>query len=322
MITGKTLVAVPLLGAYGLLWLGLLSGAEPEPAKTEPLIIIDGAGKEHKIKAWKITQGLRPLAWLAPVEKKEPEPEKKEDKKGREKKTLHGPPALEFREENSTNFVEGITTLIPLEHIRSIDYDPDTDGVSVAIATGDDKDGDVVLKGTTKFRGINKLTIEAEVDKGDLGIAEVKFLGGAPKGGIRAVRFPAPKAAAKLPEGRVANISTTDKKDKGPFKVTDLKALYRMGNDSERLLPNIFFKKTLKVDLSKLEKVQKGETSKEEGTEWIVKFKEGEEHTLSLLFNMPDDATTHLEGLVGQVPGGYRVFPITLIAGIEFEDEK
>jgi hypothetical protein len=324
MTTAKTLGAALLLAACGLMGLGLLSGAEPEPAKGEVLIVIDGAGKEHKIKTWKITHGVRPLSWLAPTEKKEPEPEKKEWKKdprkGREKKLPAGPLALEFREEASTNFVEGITTFIPLERIRSIDYDPDTDSVSVTVATGDDKAGDVVLKGTTKYRGVNKLTIEAEVDKGELGIAEVKFLGGVPKGGIRSVRFPSPKAPAAMPAGRTADITTSDKKDKGPFKVSGSQALYRLADGSERLLPYMFFKKTLRVDLSKLEKVQKGETSKEEGTEWSVKFKDGEEHTLSLLFNLPDDETAHLEGVLGRVPAGYRLFPIGLIAGIEFSE--
>lgn len=328
MTIRNTLGPLRLIALCGLAWLGLLSAAEPEPAKSEPITVIDGAGKEHKLKTWKITIGTRPLGWLAPaVEKKEPEEKKEPDKKDTVKpkaklRAPAGPEALEFREEGSTNFVDGILTLIPLERIRAIDYDTDTDGVSVTVATGEAHGGDVVLKGTTKFRGINKLTIEAEVDKGELGIAEVKFQGGVSKGGIRGVRFPAAKAPAKAAEGRGAAISTTDKKDKGPFKVTELQAFYRLSDGSERLMPNVYFKKTLKLDLAKLEKIQKVEGEKEEGLQWSVKIKDGEEHTLSLLTHVPDDKQVQLEGLLGRVPAGYRLFPIGLIAEIDFAEKS
>jgi len=305
----------------GLAWLAALAAAEPEAPKGEPLVVIDGAGKEHKLKAWKITAGTRPLGWLAAPQ---PEPaDKKEPAKGKDRpRPATGPEALAFREENSTNFVDGILTLIPLDRIRSIDYDPDTDGVSVTVATGDTKDGDVVLKGTTKYRGINKLTIEAEVDKGDLGVAEIKFQGGVPKGSIRAVRFPAPKVTAEPAAKQTASILTNDKKDRGPFRAGDVQALYRLADGSERLLPTLYFKKTLKVDLSKLEKVAAVEGTKGDATEWVVKFRDGEEHTLSLLHHIPDEKQAQLEGLVGRVPGGYRLFPINLISEITFEEAK
>ena len=48
-----------------------------------------------------------------------------------------GPEALEFREENSTNFAKGILTLVPLERIRSIDYDNDKQVVTARVATGE-----------------------------------------------------------------------------------------------------------------------------------------------------------------------------------------
>lgn len=297
MIPRKSLAAVRVLAAFGLVWLGSTSAAEPEPAKGEPITVIDAGGKEHKLKAYKLSTGTRPLGW-----------------KG-------GAPALAFREEGSTNFVEGILTLVPLDRIRSIDYDGEAESVSATVATADKDAGDVVLKGSTKYRGINKLSIDAEVDKGELGIAEIKFQGGVPKGSIRGVRFPSAKAPTAAPAGRVAQISTSDKKDKGPFKVYDLQAVYRMGDGTEKLLPTIFFKKSLKVDLSKLESINASEGSKE-GAEWVVKFKGGEEHTLTLLTVMPDDPKAHLEALVGEVSTGYRLFPVSLIGEITFEDGK
>ena len=232
-----------------------------------------------------------------------------------------GPQALAMREEGSTNFVEGILTLIPVERIRSIDYDLEAESVSVALLAGE-KEEDIVLKGSTKFKGINKLAIEAEVDKGDLGVAEIKFQGGVVKGSIRGVRFPEPKAAAPpAPAGRVAVIKTADKKDKGPFRLNDVQALYRMGDGSEKLLPIICFKKSLKVDLAKLEKLTATDDS-EDGPAWVVTLKDGEEHTLTLLPSLPDEKASKLEGLVGRVPAGYRLFPLGVISELTFEEVK
>src|SRR5262249_49329875 len=147
-----------------LLWgLGILSAADaPEPGKSGPLLIVDGAGKEQKIKAWKFSQGTRHLTWLAPPAAEKPEPKAK-DKNGKappaKARPAIGPEALEFRDEHSTNFVDGILTLVPLDRIRSLDYDADKQSVSLKLlAFGG---GDETLAGTTKFRGINKLTIEA-----------------------------------------------------------------------------------------------------------------------------------------------------------------
>ena len=91
-------------------------------------------------------------------------------------------------------------TLIPLDRIRSIEFDEDSDKATVRVA-GAKPDADVVLTGSTRFGGVNKVTVEAEVDKGELGVAAVKFQGGI-KGGIKAIRFPSPKAAPPSPAAR------------------------------------------------------------------------------------------------------------------------
>src|SRR5262245_26685978 len=85
-----------------------------EPAK-EPLLIVDGAGKEQKIKAWKFSQGARHLTWLAPEDKPAAEPKEKAPpaKAAPKARPAIGPEALEFRDEQSTNFVDGILTLVP-----------------------------------------------------------------------------------------------------------------------------------------------------------------------------------------------------------------
>jgi hypothetical protein len=301
----------------------LLSAADaPEAAKSGPLVIIDGAGKEQKIKAWKFSQGTRHLTWLAPAAKAEPEPKAK-DKNGKaapiKPRPAIGPEALEFRDEHSTNFVDGIVTLVPLDRIRSLDYDADKQAVTLKVlASGGTEE---TLTGTTKFRGINKLTIEAEVDKGDMGVAEIKFLGGVPKG-IRSLTFPTPKAAPADKAGRTATITIADKQ-KIVQKAQELLPLYRLPDGSERLLPTIMFKKTLKIDIAKVTKLHLVEGSKGEEVEWVVTSKDGEEQTLTLLKTITlDDKQAVLEGFLGRVPAGYKLFPPHTISEIQFEEAK
>jgi hypothetical protein len=273
------------------------------------LVIRDGAGKEQKLKAWKFTQGTRHLTWLAPPGK---EPEKKGD-------APPGPEALEFREENSTTFANGILTLIPLDRIRSVEYNHEKDLVSVRVA-GEKADSDETLTGSTRFRVINKIAIDAEVDKGSLGVAEVKFLGGMGKG-IKGITFPAPKSAP-APMGRPAAVVVVDKEKRTDMAVTDLRALYHFTVGGEKLSPLLHFKKTLKVDVGQIKKLAR--TENEEGGEivWQVTLKDSEE-TLTLLQMVTlDGKDAQLVGLVGLVPAGYKLFPPHVIGSIEFDPAK
>ena len=297
--------------AAALLWRVALAADGPKPAEGA-LVVIDAAGKEQKLKAWEFVAGTRRLSWLAPAASKEGEEDPKE---GRRPKAPAGPEALEFREENSTDFREGILTLIPLDRIRSIDYD-DKDKVSVHVATGPQPGDEEVLTGTTRYRGVNKITLAAEVDKGDLGIAEVKYLGGVPKG-VRAIRFPDAKAAPATPEGRVATVTVAEK-EKNVQKVSDLQPLYRLADGGERLLPTLFFRKTLKVDVAKVQKLHAVEDKETPGTEWEVTLPDGVE-TLTLITKPTLDGQPAVqEGLLGRVPAGYKLFPVHTVAEVEF----
>jgi hypothetical protein len=302
-----------------------LSAADaPDAGKDGPLVIIDGQGKEQKLKAWKFAKGTRHLTWLAPAPAEKPAPEEKEKADPKVKvnpkaRPAIGPEALEFRDEHSTNFVDGILTLVPLGRIRSLEYDHDKQQAILKVGVVDGKEE--ALTGTTKFVGINKITIEAEVDKGDMGIAEVKFLGGVAKGGIRSLTFPKPKAAAEK-AGRPASVTIADKQ-KITQKVVDLQPLYRLPDGSERLLNTIMFKKTLKVDLAKVQKLHVVEGGKGEEVEWIVTMKDGEEQTLTLLKTIPfEDKQALLEGFLGRVPAGYKLYPPHTIGEIVFDESK
>jgi hypothetical protein len=303
------LAAGPCLAAF----LGLGLAADPAPPAEGTLVVIDNTGKEQKLKSWTFVTGTRHLGWLAPADK--------EPKDGEKPKVPAGPEALEFRDENSTGFKVGILTLIPVERLRSIDYD-DKDDVTVKAATGD-KDAVEELTGTAKFVGVNKLTIEAEVDKGELGVAAVKFNGGVPKG-IKGVRFPAAKVEPMKLEGRTATVTISEKASKNAQKVTDLQALYRFADGSERLLPTLMFKKTLKIDLGKVVKLRAATGDKDtDGMDWGVTLKDAAEETFTLLDKVTfDGKPAALEGLVGRVAVGYKLFPPHTVAEIEFEEAK
>jgi hypothetical protein len=302
--------------AAALPWRAVLAADSPKPAEGA-LVVVDAAGKEQTLKAWEFVAGTRRLSWLAPAAPAKEEP--REPKEARRPKPPAGPEALEFREDNSTDFREGILTLIPLDRIRSIEYD-DKDKVSVHVATGPQAADEEVLTGSTKYRGVNKLTLAAEVDKGDLGIAEIKYQGRVPKG-IRAIRFPDAKAAPMMVEGRPATVGIAEK-EQNAQKVSDLQPLYRLADGGERLLPTLLFRKTLKIDVGKVQKLHAVESMDAPGTEWEVTPKDGGEETLTLLTKpVLDGKPATLEGLLGRVPAGYKLFPVHTIAEVEFGDK-
>lgn len=289
----------------------ILSAVAADDKPTDAVLtIVDAAGKEHKVKAWTFVLGTRKLGWLAPEPPADAPPPTRPT-------APVGPEAFVFRDDNSTNFVNGILTLIPVESLRAVEFDAEMQTATVKVAiTGES--GEESQTGTTKYRD-NKLTLEAEVDKGDLGIAEVKFLGGV-KGGVQAFRFGAAKPVAAVPAGRSATVSVLEKgAKKNEQKVTDLRPLYQFADGSQKLLPTLMFKKTLKIDVNKLQKLaKKGEA--EDGIEWGVTLEGGEEETYTLLTKpMIDGKAATLEGLVARVPIGWKLYPVHTISEVQFE---
>jgi hypothetical protein len=297
---------------------------KPDDKKPEAgtIVIIDSKGKENKLKSWEIVTGTRRLGWLAPPEK-EPEEKKPADKgdtdnppKRAPRPVARGPEALSFRDENSTGYVNGVLTLIPLDTIRQLDYDNEEHKVTVKVA-GAKAEDDVTLTGTTKFAGTNKLTIEAEVDKGELGIASVKYLGGV-KNGIQGIRFPTPKAAP-APMGKPAMVTILDGKDKKTEKVFDVQALYLTGM-GEKSSPILMFKKTVKLDIGKVKKLV---LSDDKSGDWTVTLKDGNEETFTLLDTGElDGKQAKLQGLLAKVPAGWKLFPLHCLGEIDFEVAK
>ena len=216
--------------------------------------------------------------------------EKEKGGKAPKAKANTGPEALALREENSTAYKDGVMTMIPLDRLRAIDFDGEKEKVTVRVAVSEKPEEDLRLTGSTEYKGINKLAIDAEIDKGELGLAEVHFSGGSPKG-IKGVRFPPPKLAAGAKDARPAALTYGDRKGKYVVNLTDLQGLYRTA-DGEVLSGLLFFKKTIKIDVSKLKKIA---AHADEGTleepVWGVTLKSGgDEESLTLM------STVQLDG--------------------------
>jgi hypothetical protein len=281
--------------------LPLLADEKPAPAGPGTLLITDSAGKEHKVTGWTFTAGTRRLGWLAP-------PDKAKDKKA-------GPEALAVRDELKFNYLAGVVTLVPLDRLRSVRFEEEK--VTVRAATGPKDEEDAVLVGTTAYKGINKLTLEADVDKGDAGVASLTFQGGVPRG-VKAVRFPEPKGEPFKP-GRPAVVVTLDKDVEKTHKVSDLQPLYLLADGRETLSNTLMFKKTLRLDVAKMKSVTAGEEDGDEPV-WRVVQKDGDDSTLTLLTaGTIDGQKATLVGLVGRVPFGYKLIPIKRVKSIAFD---
>src|SRR5262249_49016276 len=108
--------------------------------------------------------------------------------------------------------------------------------------------------------------------------------------------------------------------------VVDLQPLYLLGG-TERLVPILRFKKTVKIGLGKIKKLAFVEGG--EGMEYEVTLKDGKSHTLTLLDRSSpvDGKAGQRLGLVGKAPVGYKVFPVkpapnNVFTAIVFEPEK
>jgi hypothetical protein len=288
------------------------------PEKAPPVLVItDKAGKEYKAKTYTFKDGVVHLSWLAPAEAKPAKDKDKDKDKGKKpapSSAKVGPQALVIREGSKFGVADGVVTFVPLDIARSVEFDPEMKTVTITVATSGE---DVKLAGSTAYKGINKLFIEAEVDKGTAGVAEAAYEGGVPDGNLKSVKFPGTKP--KELKGRAAVVVTSDKGSKRTDKVFNLTPVYVM--PSGRMLADntLLFKKTLRLDVTKLAKIA---ATKEEAYEpiWKVTPKGEEEEAYTLLMEGTiADQKARLFGLVGRVPEGYRLFPARRIVSIEFD---
>jgi hypothetical protein len=283
------------LAALLLSALPLAASAADPPKPTGPTVT-DATGKDVPLTKWSISTGTRPLQWLATDGK--------------------APEALAFRETNSTTFVDGVFTLIPLDRLESLTYDSDKKSVSAKVA-GLEKP----LQGSIKYKQVNQVVIEAEVDKGEAGVLAVKYRGGQLQAGIKAVRLPGAKQAP-APTGDKVFVTLAEKGATAE-PAYNLKALYRVPDGKEKLSTTLMFKVSFKVDLAQLTRLKLAEDTKSNVIECDVALKDGTEQSLTLLPTIKlDGQDAKLEGFIGEVPAGYKLFPPHCIAEISRTEPK
>ena len=316
-----------LFALLGLACLTLCSAQDkaektPETAPGASYVIVDSTGKEAKLQNPTFTEGVRRLGWLAePAEK--PDPKEKPDTKPRPKgkrtpAKVFGPEALVIRDAAKFNFAEGVVALVPLTQVRSVSFDAEKRLMTIQAATNDKAADDVTLTGTTLYKGNNKITLEAEVSKGALGVAAVTYQGGIAKGGFRELRFPTPKIEASKP-GRPAVVISADKMVKREDKVSDLQPLYRLEDGTQVLVPTLLFKKTLRLDVAKIASVAQTDADGDEVV-WKVTATDNETADLTLLSTGTiNEQDAVLVGLVGKTAYGYRLFPPRRVVSITFD---
>lgn len=275
------------LAAACLFLAGLTLLADDPPKGDKQPVVVDAGGKEVVLKKWKIVGGTRKLGWLA-------------DK----------PEAFEMREFGSTTFKDGVLTLVPMSRVKSIKYEYDNQACAVEVA-GLEKP----LQGTTKYKDTNAITVEAEVDQGKSGVADLRYRGGVIKGGIKEIRFPAAKAPDAAAKGDLFSfLVVPEGKGKSGTVATavNVQALYRFGDGSEKPLPWLMFKKTLKVEIATIKSMHVGEFNvKERTAECEVQLKDDMALSVTLLGAVTvDGKPATLVGLIGEVPGGWKLFPV------------
>lgn len=274
--------------------LPLAFAEDPKPAGPT---IVDAAGKEVALKTWSITAGTRKLTWLA--------------------KDGAAPEALAFRDVNSTLYVDGVMTLIPLDRLESLTYDAAKQSVAAKVA-GVEKP----LEGSIRYREINQVAIEAEVDRGAAGVVALKYRGGLLKGGIQSVRFPGAKPGPAA-TGDMVFVTVADKGTTFTEPVYQLQALYKQPDGKELLSPAVMFKKTFKVELSQIASMKIHDDPKVKEVECEVTLKDGSEQTLTLLNAMPvDGKDATLEGFLAAVAAGYKLYPVRCVSEIGKEEPK
>lgn len=308
---------------FGLVVSFFWSESRAAEKAAEDLVALDGAGKEIKLKNWKFTLGTRHLSWLVQPAKA---PEKQEKQEKKDKKSAppvpQGPECLDFREEKSTTYANGILTLIPLTSLRKIDYDHDKKTVSVALLQAGGKE--TVLTGSTKFVGINKFNIDGDAEAGPITLSgAVKFQDGFLRAGIKGYRFASAQPVPE-PSGRLGTI-VADDKEKTVHKVYDLVPLYKVGN-AFRTVPALMFQKTFKVEIAKIAKMTHlpAKDKKFASHDFDITLEDGSKQGLTLLEKtiLDDNQPAVLVGLVGKAAAGYKLFPAHTITDLTFDSGK
>jgi len=282
-----------------LRWMGFAvaiacaAGLRADEVADAPIVLVDSAGKEHKLANVKLTTGTRRLAFLA-------------EPKGTTEDAKKGALALEIREPNSTTFQKGVVTLIPVSCVESVKYDYEKLSLTVAVK------GQDPVPGTLLFRGINVISLEAK--DGD---AATKFIGGSTKDGFKSIAWPNAQPLPSRAVGTAWSVQIVQPAAKDPtLAVRNLKALYAFPNGAEQLADALPVRKgetlTLDTKVKKLEIIAVDPNTQMAAMELTV---EGSPERLIAVPLTQDfgNRTGTLTGFLGEVDAGWKFFPLHAI---------
>lgn len=282
----------------------------------EPIVVVDGQGKEHTLHQWKFTQGTRFLSWLAPADTAVP-PSAPKGKGKAPALAAIGPEALEVREGQVFTYQDGITTLMPLTSVKAIEFDSAKKNVSVTVL--DETGKEQTLTGTTKYLNLNRFAVEGQ-SKGDKGGNLVKFKGGDAKDTLKAIRFPGAKATLAPAQGSTITVQAPVKEEM-KHRLTAPRPLYQVGSRLQ-VQPNLFFQISVQVPLEKVSRLRyvPAEDSKIVSKTFEVSLAEKEVYLLTLREPMPEgNSAGKWVGIIGRTAVGYKWVPPHMIADLTFE---
>jgi hypothetical protein len=282
---------------------GLVAQGDDPPAAGEA-VVTDVEGKEFKLTNVKFGTGTRRLAWLA-------------DPKGTTEDAKKGPLALEIRELTSClPLAKGILTLVPVSSLESAKYNYETQLVSFNV-----KGLKEPVVGTLVFAKINALGFS-----GTSGGKTAAFTGGAlSKSAVKTATFSGAEALPKRKESSLWNIQIVKTKDDQPktdtpmLRAHNLKVLYSFPDGSEYLADGIPVRKGEPIPFD--EKLQRFEMVANDLNTNIA-VAEVETMTGARDIIIPptlekDKKTGTLVGILGEVDGGWKLFPLHTVKVIK-----
>lgn len=277
----------------------------------DEVIVTDLDGQEHRLTGVAFSTGTRRLTWLA-------------DPHGSDPDSRSGPLALAFREPNSTTYVNGVLTLVPLRHVESLRYDYERQLVTLSV-----KGAKEPLIGSLEYAGVNVLGITGRGD----GQTRSFSAGVRGQAAVRAVTFLDPVPVPQLPPGaasrgwsvRLVVSKKTAGPEPPPLVVRDLKPFVVLPGGAGKRLDGLPRRKgpplTFDAHLKRFEvlalDLDRGAAAAE------IETADGSEQLVVIpLINDAEKPAATLAGLLGEVEVGYKLFPLHTVRTITPYERK
>ncbi len=276
---------------------GLVVGADEPGLGT--IVVTDVDGKKHTLTGVQFGAGTKRLAWLA-------------DPQGATEDAKRGPVALEVRELTSAMpLAQGIVTLVPMASIESIRYDFDKEQVAIGV-----KGLSQPLTGALFYPRVNVIGLS-----GTSTTKTASFMGGVRgKPSVKSVAFGGAQPHARSKGGISWNIRILKTKKDEPVVVDNpmliarnLKVLVSIPGGGEQLLNGLPIRKGEPIPFN--EKLKRFELLANDLNTQIaaaeIETVGGPERVIAIpLTTAEGEKTGTLQGVLGEVDAGWKLFPL------------